>query len=94
MYIGIWWYQFSKNRINFFVSRPNDHFYDFNPHSFKTYLERLGFYVYEISIPSIYFERFKNAFPIISKFINKNLYKKFCNITKFGDTCEIYAYKK
>ncbi len=87
-------FYFKKNRDIYFKTRPEDHFYDFNPYSFRRFLEKNGFKVYKISIPNIHFERFKNASTFLSKIIGKKIYEKISKLIFFGDICEIYAYKK
>lgn len=83
-----------KNRKNYINNRPKDHYYDFNPYSFKNYLKQLGFNIKKIVVPTYHYERFSNAFPLLSKLINKNFFMKFSKILYFGDIIEIYATRK
>ncbi len=87
-------FYFKKNKNNYFKTRPTDHFYDFNPYSFKKYLRKNGFNLYKIVIPNIHYERFNKLTLFFAKIIGKDFFEKIINIFAFGDICEIYAIKK
>jgi len=87
-------FYFKKNRNNYFKTRPEDHFYDFNPYSFKKFLKKIGFITYKITIPNIHYKRFNKISLFFVKIIGKKMFEKIINILAFGDICEIYAIKK
>ncbi|MFN3411636.1 MAG: class I SAM-dependent methyltransferase [Exilispira sp.] len=86
-------FYFKKNRINYFKTRPEDHYYDFNPRSFSKLLKKQGFKIIKIRIPNFHYERFSKIFPFFSKIIGEKLYNFICGLIYFGDICEIYAIK-
>lgn len=86
-------FYFKKNRINYFKTRPEDHYYDFNFGSFSKFLKKQGFKIIKIRIPNFHYERFSKIFPFFSKIIGEKLYNFICSRIYFGDICEIYAVK-